>query len=77
MAIQNARAARLIQVIEVVTKEGIGTTDDPVREVTRYHSTEGELLAVAEPSVLESEKSAMRFSTFFDTFDAINRKLAT
>lgn len=45
----NARGARVIQVIEVVTKEGAGTDEDPVREVTLLYSFDGELLAVDDP----------------------------
>lgn len=45
----NARTARVIEVIEVVTYEGAGTPDDVGREVTRYFSTEGNWLATYDP----------------------------
>jgi hypothetical protein len=36
---------RSITVIEVITREGTGTNEDPFCEVTRYYSLEGNLLA--------------------------------
>lgn len=38
-------SARLIQVIECCITRGEGTGQDPIRNVTEYWSTEGELLA--------------------------------
>lgn len=46
----NARSARVVEVIQVVTKEGQGTDDDLVREVTRYYTLGGELIATHEPA---------------------------
>jgi hypothetical protein len=42
-------SAKLIQVIEVSTTRGTGTQLDPVRTVTQYWSTDGELLAERDP----------------------------
>lgn len=47
------RGARLVQVLEVATKEGLGTDDDPVRLVVRYVSPAGGVLAVFDPLVDE------------------------
>jgi hypothetical protein len=32
-------------VIEVITREGTGTTEDPYREVTRYYLQDGKMIA--------------------------------
>lgn len=40
-----ARGARVIQVIEVTTYEGAGTSEDIGRTVLWYYSLDGELLA--------------------------------
>lgn len=40
-----AKSARVIQVIEVKGKRGLGTEKDPVREVTQYWDLEGNFLA--------------------------------
>lgn len=49
MGIPNMREARVIQVIETRTCEGNGTKDDITREVIRYWSLDGKLLAVNDP----------------------------
>lgn len=42
--------ARLIQVIETdLLLRGKGTEDDPMRRITQYYSTDGELLAEHDP----------------------------
>ena len=41
-------SAKLITVIVTTQKRGAGTESDPVRIVTRYWSTDGELLAEAD-----------------------------
>ena len=40
-----AKSAKVIQVIEVKAKRGLGTEKDPVREVTQYWDFEGNFLA--------------------------------
>jgi hypothetical protein len=41
--------AKVIQVIATEHCRGLGTTDDPCRAVTGYHSLDGELLAEVDP----------------------------
>ena len=45
----NCWSAKVIEVIEVVTKAGRGTEQDPTRIITEYWSKEGKLLAVSDP----------------------------
>ena len=42
-------SAKLIQVIEVQAPRGAGTTEDPVRTVRQFWSTDGKLLAEDDP----------------------------
>ena len=42
------RGSRVIQVIETITCEGRGITGDPCREVKRYLTLDGELLAIRD-----------------------------
>lgn len=44
-------SARVIQVIETRAIKGIGTPEDPVREVVQYWSFDGEKLAERDPLV--------------------------
>ena len=39
------KSARVIQVIETRAKRGLGTTEDPTREITQYWGLDGEFLA--------------------------------
>lgn len=41
--------ARVVQVIETVSKRGIGTEKEPARVVTQYWDFEGNLLAENDP----------------------------
>lgn len=41
----NLRSTELIEVIKVVTREGNGTEDHPIRHVTYYFSKQGVFLA--------------------------------
>lgn len=68
----NARSARVIEVIEVVTKEG-GNHDtqghqlDVVREVTRYYTRDGDLLAERDdvgPAMVETTPMGATEPTF-------------
>lgn len=43
------RSARVIQVIEIKADRGLGTKQDPVREVTQYWDLDGKLLAEVDP----------------------------
>ena len=47
--------AKLVSVIEVRTKHGTGTTEDPVRIVTQYWGIDGNFLA--EKDTFEEEKN--------------------
>lgn len=38
-------SAKVIQVIQTVSKRGMGTKEDPVREVTQYWDLDGQFLA--------------------------------
>lgn len=42
-------SARIVKVIEVKAKKGIGTEYDPVREITQYWDQDGKLLAEKDP----------------------------
>ncbi len=42
-------SARVIKVIEVITRAGKGTQEDPNRLVTQYWSLDGKLLATVDP----------------------------
>lgn len=42
--------ARLLEVIEAIEKEGSGSTDDPVRAVTRFYDKEGNFLGQHDPA---------------------------
>lgn len=42
-------SARIITVIETRSIRGHGITNDPVREVVQYWSTDGDLLAESDP----------------------------
>lgn len=46
---REAKAARVIQVIETVTLAGDGTDAHPVYEVRQYWTLDGELLAKNDP----------------------------
>lgn len=48
---REAKAARVIQVIETVTLAGDGTNANPVYEVHQYWSLDGKLLAKSEPPI--------------------------
>jgi len=41
--------AAVVSVIEVMTYRGIGSDDDPRREIIEYWSPDGKLLAVNDP----------------------------
>lgn len=45
----NQTRSQIIQVIETRSAQGRGVNGDPVREVVRYFSLEGELLAESDP----------------------------
>lgn len=47
--------ARVIQVIETDSIIGMGTEDDPVRDIKQYWSFEGVLLAENDPVKKEKE----------------------
>ena len=57
-------SARVIQVIETVAKRGLGTEEDPVRDITQYWDLDGNFLAekdndpkyLAELSVWENKR---------------------
>jgi len=52
-------SARLVRVIEVVTKRGAGIPADPVRDVTTYYDEDGKLLAEADPyAEIASQRAA-------------------
>lgn len=68
---QNPRAngtasAKVIQVIQTVSKRGIGTKEDPVRDITQYWDFEGKLLAEYDSEYLypliEYENKAIKES---------------
>lgn len=68
---QNPRAngtasAKVIQVIQTVSKRGIGTKEDPVRDITQYWDFEGKLLAEYDREYLypliEHENKAIKES---------------
>ena len=42
---EGTNSARIIQVIETRAKRGLGTKEDPVREVTQYWDLDGNFLA--------------------------------
>lgn len=42
------KSAKVIQVIETVSKRGLGTEKDPVRDVTQYWDLDGNFLAEAD-----------------------------
>ena len=46
---QEAKSARVIQVIETVTLAGDGTDANPVYEVHQYWTLDGDLLAKNDP----------------------------
>lgn len=46
------KSAKVIQVIETVSKRGLGTEKDPVREVTQYWDFDGRFLAEMDPEML-------------------------
>ena len=46
---QEAKSARVIQVIETVTLAGDGTDANPVYEVHQYWTLDGDLLAKTDP----------------------------
>lgn len=48
----NLRSARVVSVVEVTTYEGSGTSEDIGREVVRYYSPDGELLAERDPAAV-------------------------
>lgn len=58
-SIPNMRGARVVQVIEVRCLEGQGETSDPFREIIRFYSLDGELLATDDPylETPETEKA--------------------
>jgi hypothetical protein len=42
-------SVRIISVIEVKAKRGLGIEEDPVREITQYWDLEGNLLTEIDP----------------------------
>ena len=42
------KSAKVIQVIETVSKRGLGTEKDPVREITQYWDLDGNFLAESD-----------------------------
>lgn len=48
--LSNIDEAQIIEVIEVKSIVGDGTSEDPYRQITEYFSKEGDLLARREPS---------------------------
>ena len=42
-------SAKIVKVIEVTATKGMGTEDDPVREITQYWDLEGNLLTEIDP----------------------------
>ena len=49
------RSARVIQVIETKADRGLGTSQDPVREVTQYWDLDGNFLAEMDTELCMKE----------------------
>ena len=49
------RSARVIQVIETKADRGLGTNQDPVREVTQYWDLDGNFLAEMDTELCMKE----------------------
>lgn len=49
------RSARVIQVIETKADRGLGTNQDPVREVTQYWALDGHFLAEIDTELCMKE----------------------
>ena len=64
------KSAKVIQVIETKAKRGLGTEEDPVREVTQYWDFEGNFLAEWDTEhnipIIEHEAKAIKESISSD-----------
>jgi hypothetical protein len=54
--VANIREAKIIKAVEIVTNEGIGTTEEPFRLVYSYWGMDGKLLAYRDTYIKKQEE---------------------
>lgn len=68
-----SKSVKIMEVVQVQTKVGSGTGEDPFRTITEYWSKEGELLAFYDPHFDEYERAFWEKEIPPKTREALNR----